>query len=94
MDLCTTYQQNLCDGCMPSHFIEGLIYHIPIFEGPLLDIKKWCPFTILNTVYKTLATTISIRLQIILPTIIYSTQIVFVHEQSILDIVYTFWNQL
>ena len=61
-NLCTTFQQVLREGNMPSYFTEGLIYLIPKSEGPSLDIKKWRPVTLLNTVYKILAKAISIRL--------------------------------
>ena len=60
-DLCIASQQILRDGCMPPHFTEGLIYLIPKSDGPSLDIKKWRPIAILNTMYKILAKAISIR---------------------------------
>ena len=48
--------------------------------------------TILNTVYKILAKTISMRLQPILPHCIHGSQIGFLKERSILDNIVTFWE--
>ena len=77
---------------MPSHFTEGIIYLIPKSEGPSLDMKKWHPITLLNTVYKILAKAISIRLSTIMPIVIHPLQTRFIRERSILDNVYTFWE--
>ena len=77
---------------MPSHFTEGIIYLIPKSEGPSLDIKKWRPITLLNTVYKILAKALSIRLGTIMPIVIHPSQTGFIQERSILDNVYTFWE--
>ena len=93
-DLCTAFQQILREGRMPSQFTEGLIYLIPKSDGPSLDIKKWRPITLLNTVYKILAKAISIRLSTIMPTVIHPTQTGFIRERSILDNVYTFWESV
>ena len=38
-DLCTTFQQILREGNMPSLFAKGLIYLIPKSKGHSLDIK-------------------------------------------------------
>ena len=73
-DLCTSFQQILREGIMPSHFVEGIIYLIPKSEGPSLDIKKWRPITLLNTVYKILAKALSIRLGTIMPIVIHPSQ--------------------
>ena len=91
-DLCTAFQQILREGIMPSHFTEGIIYLIPKSEGPSLDIKKWRPITLLNTVYKILAKALSIRLGTIMPIVIHPSQTGFIQERSILDNVYTFWE--
>ena len=77
---------------MPPHFIEGLIYLILKSEGPSLDIKKWCPITILNMVYKILVKAISIRLRTKLHIAIQPTQRSCIRERSILDNIYTFWE--
>ena len=74
---------------MPEEWSEGLIYLIPKGEGPLEEIQKWRPITILNTVYKILAKAISMRLQL-LPHCIHGSQTGFLKERSILDNIVTF----
>ena len=54
-----SYQQILDHGYMPQEWTKGLIYLILKGDGPLDDIRKWTPITLLNVVYKILAKTIA-----------------------------------
>ena len=79
---------------MPSEMSEGLIFFIPKSDGISLDIKKWRPITILNTIYKILAKVISLRLQPFLTYIIHSSQTGFVKERRIFDNIFTLWESI
>ena len=55
-------------------------------------IQHWCPSTILNSIYKILAKTSSLRLRPILDNLIHATHTGFVKERSILDNIFTIWE--
>ena len=92
--LTSAYQQILDQGFMPQEWTEGLIYLIPKGDGPLHDIRKWRPITLLNVVYKILAKTIARRLQPFLPQLIHDSQTGFVQERSIFDNIFLFWEMV
>ena len=92
--LTSAYQQILDQGFMPQEWTEGLIYLIPKGDGPLHDIRKWRPITLLNVVYKILAKTIARRLQPFLPQLIHDSQTGFLQERSIFDNIFLFWEMV
>ena len=92
--LTSAYQQILDNGYMPQEWTEGLIYLIPKGDGPLDDIRKWRPITLLNVVYKILAKTIARRVQPLLPQLIHDSQTGFVQERSIFDNIFLFWEMV
>ena len=92
--LTSAYQQIIDHGYMPQEWTEGLIYLIPKGDGPLDDIRKWRPITLLNVVYKILAKTIARRVQPFLPQLIHDSQTGFVQERSIFDNIFLFWEMV
>ena len=62
-----------------------MIYLFPKLEGVVVDIRKWQPITILNTIYKIYAKLLAIRLQPFLTDIINNTQPGFLQDRIILD---------
>ena len=69
-----------------------MIYLIPKLEGVVVDIRKWRPITILNTIYKLYAKMLAMRLQPFLTDIIHNTQTGFLQDRSILDNIFLFWE--
>ena len=79
------FQGIVTSGILPQRFGEGLIFLIPKGGGQPDEIQKWRPITILNTIYKLLAKTISLRLQPMLPQLLHVSQTGFIKERSILN---------
>ena len=48
---------------MTYQWNAGLIFFIPKLEGVVVDIKKWWPITILNTIYKIYAKVLALCMQ-------------------------------
>ena len=86
------FQEMMDSGVMPKSLSEGLIFLIPKEGGDLELIRQWRPITILNSVYKIIAKTLSLRLQPMLDSLIHPTQTGFVKDRSILDNIFTFWE--
>ena len=86
------FQEMMDSGVMPESLSEGLIFLIPKEGGDLELIRQWRPITILNSVYKIIAKTLSLRLQPMLDSLIHPTQTGFVKDRSILDNIFTFWE--
>ena len=80
-------------GHLPEAWGAGLIFLIPKGDLASDDISQWRPITILNTIYKIFAKTISLRLQPWLPQLIHSSQTGFIKEHSILDNIFTFCRE-
>ena len=70
---------------MPRSMEVGLIDLIPEGEGKSVDIRTWRPITLLNTIYKIFAKTLSLSLQPFLHDLIHITQTCSIQERSILD---------
>ena len=81
-------------GYMPRSMAVGLIYLIPKVEGISDDIRKWRPITLLNTIYKIFAKTLSLREQPFLHDLIHITQTFSIQERSILDNLFFFWEAI
>ena len=84
------FQEIMAEGVMPESLTEGFIFLIPKEGGDREDIRNWQPITILNSAYKILAKALSLRLQLMLDSLIHATQTGFVKERSILDNIFTF----
>ena len=78
-------------GGTESHF-EGLIFLIRKEGGSTEEILRWRLITILNSTYKILAKTLSLRLQPMLERLIHHPQTGFIKKRSILDNIFTFWE--
>jgi hypothetical protein len=79
-------------GKMPKKLSEGLIYIIPKATGISSDIRQWHPITLLNTIYKIMAKTLSNRIQPFLSDIIHDSQTSFKNGRSIMANIFTFWE--
>ena len=77
-DLTKAYQRVFDTWYMPRSMTIGLIYLIPKGEGKSDDIRKWRPITLLNTIYKIFAKTLSLRVQPFLHDLIHITQTGFI----------------
>ena len=75
---------------MPYQWNVGLIFFIPKLEGVVVDIKKWWPITILNTIYKIYAKILALRMQPLLNNIIHKLQTGFMQERSIFYNIFMF----
>ena len=93
-DLTKAYQRIFYIGHMPRSMAVGLIYLIPKDVGISYDIRKWRPITLLNTIYKIFAKTLSLRVQPLLHDLIHITQTSFIQERSILDNLFFFWEAI
>ena len=82
----------LVTGMMPQEMSVGLIYMIPKGRNQSVEMEKWRPITLLNTIYKIYAKVLSIRIRKFLPRLIHCSQTGFVKERSILDNIFTFWE--
>ena len=80
----------LVTGIMPQEMALGLIYMIPKGSNQSVEMEKWRPITLLNTIYKIYAKVISIRIQKFMSRLIHCSQTSFVKEKSILDNIFTF----
>ena len=83
--VCEPFQEIVDKGALPQRFGEGLTFFIPKGERQAVEIQKWRPITILNTIYKILAKLISLCLQPMLPQLIHVSQTSFIKDRSILD---------
>ena len=79
-------------GVMPQGMAACLILMIPKGNSQAVDVEKWRPITLLNTIYKIYAKVLSIRIQKFLPMLIHSSQTGFIKERSILDNIFVFWE--
>ena len=55
---------------------------LPHSKGDVItdEVKGWCPFTLLNTIYKIYAKLLGFGLQPFLPDIVYASHTRFMHE--------------
>ncbi len=90
--ICEGFLDIVTTGILPQQLGEGLIFLIPKGGEQSDEIQKWRPITLLNTIYKLLAKTISLRLQPTLPQLLHVSQTGFIKERSILDNIVTFWE--
>ena len=79
-------------GDMPYQWNAGLIFFIPKLEGVVVDIKKWCSITILNTIYKIYAKILSLHMQPLSNYIIHKSQTSFIQEHTIFYNIFMFWE--
>ena len=77
---------------MPPKMAVGLIYMIPKGGTKSMEIEKWRPITLLNTLYKIYAKVLSLRIQNFLPALIHPSQTGFIKERYILDKIFVFWE--
>ena len=80
-DLTKAYQRIFYIGHMPRSMAVGLIYLIPKVEGISDYIRKWRPITLLNTICKIFAETLSLRLQLFLHDLIHISQTGFIRKK-------------
>ncbi len=85
--LLKAYTAMLASGEVSNYINMGLITLIPK-TGDRSKLRNWRPITLLGSVYKILAKTLTGRLQAFLPGVIRPNQIGFVEGRSILDNVF------
>jgi hypothetical protein len=70
--------------CFLVGMTKGLIVLLPK-EGDLESLSNWRPIILLNSLYKIFAKALQIRLQALLPDVIYKDQSAFLPLRFILD---------
>ena len=68
---------------MLEEFSEGRIHVIPNTSDISSDIRQWHPMTLLNTVYKTMAKTLSNQLEPFISDIIHESHTRFMNGRRI-----------
>ena len=69
-DVLAAFQDMFNTSFMPQMWKEGLVCLIPKGDVVTDEVKGWRPLTLLNTIYKTYAKLLALRLQPFLPDIV------------------------